>query len=99
MKRKLVLFFIIMFCLCLNAEAKKILSDSPIISHRIHNEQGERVGTVKRENNKFKLYDMHERVVQNPAKFMNQPADECFLYDVMGYAIGKCTATRVILWH
>lgn len=70
------------------------------VAYRIHNDQGERVGTCKRgeANNVYYLYDMHGRIVENPAKFMNQDPSECYLFDVDGLAIGKCTSTRVIMW-
>ena len=99
MKKFTILFFILITSLSLDAKTTKILSDQPIFSIRIHNEQGERIGTVKRENNVFRLYDMHERLVDNPAEFMKQPPNECYLFDVSGYAVGKCTSTRVIMWH
>ena len=69
------------------------------VAFRIHNEQGERVGTCKRDgNNVYCLYDMNGKKVQNPAKFMKQDADDCYLFDYDGLAIGKCTSKRIILW-
>ena len=41
---------------------------------------------------------MNGKIVENPAKFMNQDPSECYLFDVDGLAIGKCTSTRVIMW-
>ena len=70
------------------------------VAYRIHNTKGERVGTCRHDTKKpvYYLYDMNNQLVKNPAKFMNQPANECYLFDVDGIALGKCTATRVILW-
>ena len=68
-------------------------------AYRIHNDKGERVGTCKRDgNNVYCLYNMNGKKVKNPAEHMSQPANDCWLFDVDGIAIGKCTASRVILW-
>ena len=68
--------------------------------YRIHNYNGERVGTCRRDTKVpvIYLYDMNNRKVENPAKYLGEPADDCWLFDVDGIAIGRCTATRVILW-
>ena len=68
--------------------------------YRIHNYKGERVGTCKRDTKVpvIYLYDMNGRKVENPAKYLGEPADDFWLFDVDGLAIGKCSSTRVMLW-
>ena len=80
--------------------ASVIQSYALSIAYRIHNEEGERVGTCRHDTRKpvYYLYDMNNQLVENPAKFMNQPANDCYLFDVDGIAIGKCSAKRIILW-
>lgn len=100
MKTKFLIYlFIAIYLTSMPTYASKQLRIGPLIAHKIYDEYGFRVGTCRRENTKFQLYDMHEKLVQNPAKYLNQPADECYLYDMNGYAIGKCTSTRVILFR
>jgi len=68
--------------------------------YRIHNYKGERVGTCKRDTKipVIYLYDMNGEKVSNPAKFLGEPANDCWLFDVDGLAIGRCSATRVMVW-
>lgn len=71
------------------------------VAYRVHDMEGQRVGTVKRDlpnSSVICLFDMNGKKVKNPAQYMKQPANECYLFDVDGIAIGKCTATRVIVW-
>ncbi len=70
------------------------------VSYRIHNYKGERVGTCKHDPWKpvYYLYDLNGEKVENPAKYMGEPVNDCYLFDVDGIAIGKCTAKRVIIW-
>ena len=70
------------------------------IAYRIHNYKGERVGTCKHDPWKpvYYLYDMNGEKVKNPAAFMGEPENDCYLFDVDGIAIGKCSSKRVIIW-
>ena len=93
-----VLFLFLMIFAIDTVHAEKVLSSHPIIAIRIYNEQGNLVGTCRRVNRMFELYNLKEKKVNNPAEFLNQPENDCYLYNVEGYAIGKCTASRVILF-
>lgn len=67
----------------------------------LHNYKGERVGTCRHDhdnNHVYYLFDMNNKKVSNPASYMGEPANDCWLFDVDGIAIGKCTASRVIVW-
>lgn len=82
------------------SSALKVNAADMGVAYRIHNYKGERVGTCKRDTKVpvIYLYDMNGRRVENPAKYMGEPVNDCWLFDVDGIAIGKCSATRVILW-
>ena len=79
--------------------AKYLNGSLPAVTPIIHNAEGVEVGRCRRINGVFYLYDMHDKKVANPASYMNQPQNECYLFDGEGYAIGKCTDKRVILWR
>ena len=79
------------------ADAKQY-TDMPSDAHSVYN-NGQRVGTCRRGDNlMFQLYDMNDKKVANPAAFLNQSPDDCYLFNAKGYAYGKCNSTRVILW-
>ena len=98
MKIKIICIIVFMFICQMSFATTKQLVAGPNVAHRIYNDNGERVGTCRRDNGVFVLYDMHEKKVDNPALFMNQPEDNCYIYNNVGYAIGKCTSSKVILF-
>lgn len=77
-----------------------LLQSDAAIAYRIHNYKGQRVGTCKHDPRRpvYYLFDMNGEKVNNPAKYMGEPEDDCYLFDVDGIAIGKCSAKRVIIW-
>ena len=89
----------LMLCMLLPVQAQKQLRSGPIIAHRVYDENGVWLGTARREDTKFELFDLKGMLVENPAKFLNQPAEDCYLYDIRGYAFGKCTSSRVIIFN
>ncbi len=93
MHKKLVLLILLILITMLQVRADAI-------AYRIHNYAGDRVGTCKHDPYKpvYYLYDLNGEKVANPAKFLGEPANDCYLFDADGIAIGKCNETRVILW-
>lgn len=98
-KLLLILLLCFIFNACNNPADAKQYTDAQSYAHSVYSTDGERVGTCRRENDvMFQLYDMNNKKVTNPAAFLKQSPDDCYLFNAKGYAYGKCTSTRVILW-
>ena len=69
-------------------------------AHRVYNANGERIGTCRKNpyTRALILYDLNNRPVVNPAKYINIADDENFLFSVSGHVIGKYNNTRVFIF-
>ena len=94
MKKILILLFIINLMITSKAYAVQF-------AHRVYNANGERIGTCRKApyTRELKLYDLNDKPVANPAKYINIEDDENFLFSVTGHVIGKYNNTRVFIFH
>ena len=98
MKKSLLFILVFSIVVFSNVCDDKVFANLPVSSMRIYNEQGEWVGTCRREDHVFNFYNLKERKIENPAEYMKKSENDCYLYNVEGFAIGKCTSSKVILF-
>ena len=69
-------------------------------AHRIYDANGKRIGTCRKSpyGRRLELYDLNDKKVENPAKYINISDDENFLFSVSGHVIGKYNDSRVFIF-
>ena len=70
-------------------------------AHRVYDANGNRIGTCRKSpySKKIELYDLNDKLVKNPAQYINLTDDENYLFGVTGHVIGKYNNTRVFIFH
>ena len=70
-------------------------------AHRVYNANGDRIGTCRKDpySRQLKLYDLNDKLVTNPTKYININDDNNFLFGATGHVIGTYNNTRVFIFH
>ena len=91
--KKIVIAFVVIIILANQAYAVQF-------AHRVYNVNGQRIGTCRKApySRELKLYDLNDRPVENPEKYINIKDDENYLFSVSGHVIVKYNSTRVFIF-
>ena len=69
-------------------------------AHRVYNANGNRIGTCRKDpySRVLRLYDNNDKLVENPAAYINIKDDENYLFSVSGHVIGKYNNSRIFIF-
>ena len=70
-------------------------------AHRVYDANGKRIGTCRKSpyGRNLELYDLNDKKVVNPAKYIGIEDDGNYLFGVTGHVIGKYNDSRVFIFH